>query len=99
MHFSGPLPPVRSFSRSTTLSCSKLIVSAPAGLGHGEPLGHVVDGDHVLGAEQDRAADRHLTDRAAAPDRHRVVGLDVALDGRLPAGREDVGRGTAPARR
>ena len=29
MHFSGPLPPVSSFRRSTTLSSSKLIVMAP----------------------------------------------------------------------
>ena len=31
MHLSGPLPSVSSFSRSTTLSSSKLIVIAPPG--------------------------------------------------------------------
>ena len=34
MHFSGPLPPVSSFSRSTTLSSSKLIVIAPPASRH-----------------------------------------------------------------
>ena len=41
------------------------------------------------------AADRQLADRPAAPDRDRVARLDVALGRRLPAGREDVARGTA----
>ena len=90
MHFSGPLPLVRSLSRSITLSVSKLIGDGAAGLGHAEPLGHAVDGDHLLGAEQDGAADRHLADGTGAPDRDRVGRLDVALDGPLPAGREDV---------
>ena len=61
-----------------------------AGFRHFQALGQAIDGDHLLGAEQDGAADRHLTDRTAAPDRHRVGRLDVALDRRLPAGREDV---------
>ena len=90
MHFSGPLPSVRSFSRSTTLSSSKLIVIAPPASAMLEPLGQAVDGDDLLGAEQDGAADRHLADRAAAPDGDRVGRLDVALDRGLPAGREDI---------
>ena len=90
MHFSGPLPPVSSFRRSTTLSSSKLIVMAPPASAMVRRSGTLVDGDDLLRAEQDRAADRHLPDRAAAPDRHRVVRLDVALHRRLPAGRQDV---------
>jgi hypothetical protein len=43
------------------------------------------------GAEEDGGPDRHLADGSGAPDRHRVGRLDVALHGRLPAGREDVG--------
>ena len=91
MHFSGPAAArsARS-SRSMTLSVSKLIGDGAAGLRHGEALRHAVDADHLLGAEQDGAADRHLADRPGAPDRDRVGGLDVALHGRLPAGREDV---------
>src|SRR5690606_9314050 len=38
----------------------------------------------------DRAADRELTDRSGAPDRDGILGLDVALDGCLPAGGKDV---------
>ena len=73
-----------------TLSSSKLMVIGAAGPRHGEALGHAVDRDHLLGAEQHGAADRHLPDRAAAPDRDRVGRLDVALHRGLPAGREDV---------
>ena len=36
--------------------------------------------------------DRHLADGTAAPDRHGVGRLDVALDGALPARRKDVGQ-------
>ena len=61
-----------------------------AGFGHAEPLGQAVDRDHLVGAEQNGAADRHLSDGTAAPDRDRIGRLDVALHGRLPAGREDV---------
>ena len=60
------------------------------GFRHFQALGQMIDGNHLLGAEQNGAADRHLTDRTAAPDRHRVGRLDVALDSRLPSGREDV---------
>jgi hypothetical protein len=59
-------------------------------LGHAEPLGQAIDRDHLFRAEQDRAADRELADRPRAPDRDRVGGLDVALHGALPAGRENV---------
>ena len=47
----------------------------PAGLGHAAPLGNRIDGDDAPGAEQERAADRELPDRAAAPDRDGVPGL------------------------
>ena len=61
-----------------------------AGLRHAQSLGHVIDGDDLPGAEKNRAADRHLADRAAAPDGDGVGRLDVALDGGLPAGGKDV---------
>ncbi len=61
-----------------------------AGAGHGQPLGHVVDADDLLGAHHDRAADGELADRAGAPYRHRVGGLDIALRRGLPAGGQDV---------
>ena len=51
-----------------------------------------VDRDHALGAQQVGAPDRELPDRAAAPDRDDVAGLDAAVLGRHVAGREDVGQ-------
>ncbi len=56
-----------------------------------QPLRNRVDRDDPLGAEQERAADRHLPDRAAAPDGDRVALLDVAEIRRHVAGRENVG--------
>ena len=50
----------------------------------------MVDGDDLLRAKQHGAPDRHLSNRAAAPDRNRVGRLDVALDGGLPAGGENI---------
>src|SRR3954463_12630663 len=88
MHFSGPLPPVRSLRRATTLSSAKLITVAP--LCHGEALRNIVDGDDLLRPQQDRAANRHLSDRPANPDRDSGRGLNVALHSRLPTGRKDV---------
>ena len=73
-----------------TLSVVEVDGDGAAGARHVEALGHAVDRDHLLGAEQHRRADRHLADRAGAPDRDRVVRLDVALHRGLPAGREDV---------
>src|SRR5688572_21758450 len=61
-----------------------------AGLRHAQALGHAVDGDDLPGAEQHRGADGELAHRTGAPHRHRVLGLDVALHGGLPAGGEDV---------
>ena len=90
MHFSGPLPPVSSFSRSSTLSSSKLIVIAPPASRHVRRSGTLSMQITCFGAEQHGAADRELADRAGAPDRDRVGRLDVALHRRLPAGREDV---------
>ena len=55
-----------------------------------EPFGEAIDRDDALGAEQVRALDRELTDRAAAPDGDRVARLDLAVVGRHVAGREDV---------
>ena len=70
-----------------------------AGARHLEPFGHVVDRDHLLGAEHHGAADRELADRARAPDRDRVGRLDVALPP-PPASRSGrCRRGRAPARR
>ena len=56
-----------------------------------EPFGEAIDRDDAFGAEQIGALDRELTDRTAAPDRHRVARLDLAVLGRHVAGREDVG--------
>ena len=47
--------------------------------------------DHALGAQQEGALDRKQPDRAAAPDRDRVAGLDVAHLRAHVAGRQDVG--------
>ena len=60
------------------------------GFRHFQALRQMIDGDHLLGTKEDGAADRHLTDGTAAPDRYRVRRLDVALDSGLPSGREDV---------
>ncbi len=60
------------------------------GLRQRQALGHGVDREHALGAKKEGAADRHLADRAAAPDRDRVAWLDVAELGAHVAGREDV---------
>ena len=57
-----------------------------------QPLGKAVDRDDALGAEQVGALDRELADRAAAPDRDGVAGLDVAVLRRHVAGGEDVGQ-------
>ena len=77
----------------------KSIVSAPAVARKRQPLGHRIDGDDALGAEQEGAADRELADRAAAPDRDRLAAFDVAEVRRHVAGRERCRRGTGPARR
>src|SRR5207248_7785286 len=61
-----------------------------AGARHAEPLGEPIDRNDLLRAEQDGAADRHLADRAGAPDGHGVSRFDVTLDRRLPSGRENV---------
>ena len=68
------------------------MVSAPALLvRHAQAVVEPVDRDHPLGAEQVGALDRELADRAAAPDRDDVAGLDAAHVGGHVAGREDVG--------
>ena len=63
---------------------------SPTGLGHCEPFGHAVDRDHLVGAEKDCAAYRHLTYRPATPNGNRISRLKVALNGSLPTGRKDV---------
>src|SRR5690606_34035155 len=57
---------------------------------HGQPLGHVVDTDHLPGAHHHRATNGELTHRPGTPDGHGVGGLDIALRRGLPAGRQDV---------
>src|SRR4051812_10364428 len=64
--------------------------NGPAGLGHAEPFRDAVNRDDLPGAQEDRAADGHLPHRAAAPYRHGIGRFDVALQGGLPAGRENV---------
>src|SRR4051794_2819565 len=61
-----------------------------AGFRHFQALRQMIDGNHLLGTKQNGAADRHLTDGTAAPDRNGIGRLDVALDSGLPSGREDV---------
>src|SRR5690606_7990353 len=51
------------------------------GLCHRKPFRQAVDGYHLPGAQEDRAADCHLAHRATAPYRYRVCRLDVTLDG------------------
>jgi len=61
-----------------------------AGFGHFQALRQAVDGDDLLGTEENCTADRHLADRAAAPNGDRIGRFDVALNGGLPAGRKNV---------
>src|ERR1700712_331573 len=61
-----------------------------AGFRHRQSFGKPVDRNDLLGTEQHRAADRHLSDGAAAPNRDGVGGLDVALHGALPSSWENV---------
>src|SRR4029453_4079470 len=58
--------------------------------GHGEPLRQSIDGHNLFRAEQEGAADRHLSDRAAAPYSYGVAWLDVALNGALPSRGENI---------
>src|SRR3954451_8139958 len=57
---------------------------------HLEAVVVLVDRDDLLGAEQDRARDRELADRARAEDGDRLAAGDVAELGAHVAGREDV---------
>ena len=66
------------------------MVMAPPALRHGQAFRHIVDGNHLLGAEQDGAANAELAYRAGAPYRDGIGRLDVALHRRLPAGGKDV---------
>src|SRR5690242_190327 len=45
---------------------------------HLKALRYRVDRDSALGTEQEGGPDRHLSDRAAAPDRDRIAALDIA---------------------
>ena len=67
-----------------------MIVSAPNFAGQLQPLGEVVDRDHPFGAHQECRLDREQPDRAAAPHRHGIARLDVAVLRRHPAGGQDV---------
>jgi hypothetical protein len=60
--------------------------------GHCHALGHGINGDHALGAEQKGASNGKLADRAAAPDGDRIALLDVAEIGRHVTGRENIGQ-------
>ena len=60
--------------------------------GHGKAFRKAIDCDDLPGAEQYRAPDCHLTHGTAAPNRDSICRLDVALNRRLPAGREYVGQ-------
>ena len=62
-----------------------------ARLRHFESLRHAIDRDHPFGAKHERAANRELTDRSAAPDRDGVAFLNIAILGGHVAGRKDIG--------
>ena len=64
----------------------------PAGFRHGQSLWHFINRDDAPGSQQQRGADRELSDRTAAPDRNGVARFDLRIDGRHVAGREDVGQ-------
>ena len=49
-----------------------------------------VNGDHAFSAEKKCAANRELSDRAAAPDRNCIAGLDIAVFRSHVTGRKDV---------
>src|SRR4051812_44115389 len=89
-HFSGPLPPVRSLRRATTLSSAKLITVAPPACAIVKRSGTLSMAMTCCAPSRIRAANRHLSDRPATPDRDSVRGLNVALHSRLPTGRKDV---------
>ena len=93
MQASGPWPPVRSRSASSTSTCCVVERLAPClrRSASARRSGKAVDGDDPLGAQQKRALDRELADRPAAPDRDRVARLDLAVLRGHVAGREDVG--------
>ena len=63
-----------------------------SGLGHRQPLGHLVDRDHSAGAHHQRRADGELPDRPATPDRDGIAVLDLGVLGGHIAGRKDVGQ-------
>ena len=63
----------------------------PARSRHLQPVGLLVDGDDLRGAEHPGAVHGELADRAGAPHRHHVAGLDVAHLGTHVAGGQDVG--------
>ena len=64
---------LRSLSRSEVVQALDYALffevdrGGPPGLRHRQAFGHVVNRDHLLGAEQDGAADAELTHRSAAP--------------------------------
>ena len=90
MHFSGPLPPVSSFSRSTTLSSSKSIVIAPPARAMSRRSGTLSIAITCL-APSRTALRIAIWPTGPQPQiADRVGRLDVALHRGLPAGREDV---------
>ena len=58
--------------------------------GHLQPLGHRIDGDHPLRAQQEGAADGELGDRTAAEYGDGLAAFDVAEFRAHVAGRENV---------
>ena len=63
-----------------------------AGLSHAQTFRKAIDGHDLLGAQKKGAANRHLADRAAAPDRDGIGWFDLALRRGLPAGGENVAK-------
>ncbi len=59
--------------------------------GHAQAFGLAVDRNDTARSKHPCALDRKLPDRAAAPDRHGVARLDIAVLRRHVAGGEDVG--------
>src|SRR5690554_3572186 len=63
-----------------------------ARFGHGQPLWHIVDHDHLPGSQQNGTAHAELTHRSRPPNGYGIAGFDIALHRRLPASGKDIAK-------